>query len=92
MSREQIISEIENYAGPHGYKNCYIGSTNDLERRLLEHKRDDENKRRAIEARRYIHLTASSEAVASDIQKHFTDRGMQGRAGSGGPIVYVIKL
>lgn len=76
-SKEKIIKDIANCFKGIPYKNCYIGITSDPERRLfVEHKV-------SRESGRYIYRTASSHAVAREIERYFVEKGMQGGTGGG---------
>lgn len=76
MQKNQIILEINNYLSGIAPSQCYVGITNDIERRLFqEHsvKKDGT----------WIYAPAENEESAREIEKYFLDNGMEGDTGGG---------
>lgn len=76
-TKEEIISDIEDYFQGTDYSTCYVGIAADARERLFEdHKVSEKNGR-------WILRTASSHIVARAIESYFLDAGMDGGAGGG---------
>ena len=88
-TKNQIITDIANGFRGHKYSQCYIGITSDLERRL----HGEHNVPTRANGGIYISRTADSNAIASQVEQHFLNAGMDG--GEGGSrtarIVYAYK-
>lgn len=81
-SKETIIASIMDYMNKHcpngtPYKKLYIGIAKDAEDRLFNGHGVDKDKGP------WIYDTASTAAVAREIEKHFLDKGFDGGPGGG---------
>ncbi len=80
-SKQEIIKEIADHFKGVAYSKCYVGITADVQKRLF----DDHNvPRKGKDGGYWIHRSASSNAVAREIEKHFLEKGMGGGGGGGG--------
>lgn len=78
-TKNQIIKDITNHFRGHAYKDCYVGITSNIEKRL----HDDHNVPRRGKGGTWIYRTAASNSDAREIEKHFLDAGMDGGGGGG---------
>jgi len=76
-TKEEIISDIEEYFRGTNYSSCYVGISSDARKRLFE----EHNVSEKDDA--WIIRTASSHTEAREIEKHFLDAGMDGGGGGG---------
>ena len=89
-SKQEIISKIDGHIKSRGgpYSSWYVGITEDAKRRVFQEHGVDKDKDF------YIWLTASSSAIARDVESHFLDEGCDGGTGGGdddADIVYAYK-
>ncbi len=75
LNIELAIQDIETWrkANDFLYRECYIGITNDIERRYAEHNIEIDD----IE----IHLDVKTKRSACAVEKHFINKGMEGHEG-----------
>ncbi len=90
MKYTTIIKKINEYLAGHKllYLDCYVGITNDAERRLFDEHNVDKN---GI----WIYCHGDSAKVARDAEQYFLDQGCQGGPGGGdddSTIVYCYKI
>ena len=88
--KQEIIADIKAHIADCGgsYSAWYVGITEDAERRVFEEHGVEKGKDP------YIWRTATSSAVARDIEKYFLDLGCDGGTGGGdadAEIVYAYK-
>ncbi len=76
-SKQEIINDIAAHFKGIPYKNCYVGITSDVERRLFGDHNVSKDKGH------WIYRTASSNSIAREIEQHFLDAGMDGGPGGG---------
>jgi len=88
-SRDQIINDIKNFISNHGAGNCYIGITNNVNRRFKEHNLlADNEKDPRTDQMRYISRDAQTNPNAEEIEQLFVDRHediIHGQPGGGKP-------
>lgn len=85
---QDIIDEITDHFRGHSYADCYVGITDDPDRRFAEHGVDPDDGT-------YIAMPASSSNVARAIEDYFLDKGMEGGSGGGDEhsnVVYAYKM
>ncbi len=75
LSVESAIQKIESWRRKNNfqYEECYIGITNDIERRYAEHNLEFDD----IE----IHLDVKTKNNVCDVEKHFINKGIEGHEG-----------
>ena len=87
-TKQQIVNDITNHFKGIANKNCYVGITSDIDKRLF----GDHNVPRKHS--HWIFRTASSNSIARGIEKHFLNSGMDGGGGGGdtnSKVVYAYK-
>ncbi len=79
MNANQIITEIINYLNIKriSIENCYVGITNNVERRLFEEHCVNKN------SYGWIYRVSSNEEEVRIIEKYFLSLGMKGDSGGG---------
>ena len=75
--KEEIINDITNQVAGNEYADCYIGTTKEISQSLLDDHKVSKDKGY------YIYRGAESDEAAKEIEKHFRDKGMDGRDGGG---------
>ena len=76
-TKKQIIDDITDFFKGLRYHTCYIGITSDIGRRLFS----DHNVPK--ESGGWIYRTASSNAIAREIEQYFINAGMDGGPSGG---------
>jgi hypothetical protein len=72
---QSIDESIQSWGGDYGA--CYVGITNDLERRLFEQHHVDK------ESRFFVHRNAGNFHRAGEVEKYFINRGCRGAPAGG---------
>ena len=89
-TKGQIITAITNHFKGHAYKNCYVGITSNVARRL----HGDHNVPRKGEGGHWITRSADTNRIARAVEEHFLNAGMDGGGGGGdnrSKVVYAYK-
>ena len=92
MTYNEIVNEINDHLVKRKvshYSDCYVGITNDAERRLFDEHNVDRKK--GI----WIYRKGNSDKIARDVEQHFLAKGCKGGSGGGdkdSEFVYCYKI
>jgi hypothetical protein len=76
-TKQEIIADIADHFSGQNYRQCYVGITSDIDKRLFgDHKVSKKSDT-------WIYRIATNNQIARDVEQYFLDKGMDGAGGGG---------